>query len=82
MMMTLQKVIIAPRAGRPDPGSASQVMDPWGKGKPRFSLSVEQKVPHWTFCDPVNVHDFAKSHHRATRGAPGSRIRIASHESV
>ncbi|MDT8395295.1 MAG: hypothetical protein RRA32_02460, partial [bacterium] len=24
-----------------------------GKGKRRFSLSVERKVPDWTFCDPV-----------------------------
>ncbi|MDF1536907.1 MAG: hypothetical protein P1S46_10490, partial [bacterium] len=26
-----------------------------GKGKRRFSLSVERKVPDWTFCDSIIV---------------------------
>jgi hypothetical protein len=43
--MALQKVINAPRVGRPDQWQAFYVIDLRGKRKPRFSLSDEPKVP-------------------------------------
>jgi len=52
--MTSEKTINAPHTGRPDQGLGLWVPDPRGKGKRRFSLSVAQKVPDRTFCDPVN----------------------------
>ncbi|MDT8367433.1 MAG: hypothetical protein RRA15_13285, partial [bacterium] len=42
------------------------------KGKRRFSLSVERKVPDWTFCDSIKFDGFAKSHQRTPRGVPKS----------